>query len=338
MKTCREEGYVLIATLWFVALLSLAALLIEGWVAASLESGAALGARVAAHAAMLSAEQRVAFTLASGTASSRGVELASAARSGAFGGASARPFVALDDRPYRIGDVMVRLQDGAGLLDINDADRNTLGAVLKRFGTPETARDALVSALINYRRKRQDNPGAGARGLTSGEGGMRNPWHAPLSTPWELLRVPGWEARSELWQPAASIAGFVTLGPVGAVNVNTAPARILAALGGIDASEAERLIRARAAGPLTSLDQATTRELRTGDENPQPSFLPANIIRLQFAAPDEPRIRVLQLRVTPAGMVPVRVDFATELPRAATGWALSIPLAAAWPSDLANAR
>jgi len=334
VRNSADNGFVLVATLWFVALLALAAIVVEGWVSSSLDRGAALGARVRAQSDLLSAEERIAFTLAGGSPSPRGLELAlPTAAAAEMDGVAADaalpdgPFIALDDRAYRIGDVVVRLQDGAGLCDINSADRGTLGRLLKSYGITSGDAETLASALSDYTHKPADIRTGNIRDGDYRSAGLPLPRHAPLLSPWELLRVVGWEGRDVLWRRSRSFPEIATLGPLAGLNVNTASATVIAAMTGMDGREVARLVLARTTRPIADLREFGA-SVEVFNREDQPLVVtPSNIIRLKLIAPGEPLMRVIELRLTPTGKAPVRVDYLVDLPRdAASGAANAAPL------------
>lgn len=320
MKESAENGFILVAVLWFSALLALAAVVIEAWVSTALDRGAALDRRVAAQAAFITAEERVAFLLAAGSAGPRGIELqpppSTAGRDaeappGGTEPPSSGPFVALDNRPYRVGRTIVRLQDGGGLFDINNPDRAVLVRLLKSFGLADHDRESLARSLLAYENRATD--AATGDDASYREAGLPLPRHAKLLTPWELLRIPGWRGQDRLWRLSSPLPPMLTLGPIGGLNVNTASAQMLTAVGGIDEGEAARLVAARAAQPIRSLEDLGS-AARRGDENRPLDFMPSGVIRLQLSEPGEPLMRTLELRVTPNGTAPIRTDYVIDLP------------------------
>jgi hypothetical protein len=318
VKNSAEHGFILVATLWFVALLAFAAVVIEGWISASLDRGAALAERVTARGALLSAEERVAFIMAGGGVSARGLELTQ--RDGASdpgGGKTAAPvgpFIALDDRPYRVGDVVVRLQDGAGLYDLSSASRDTLGKLFKSYSIAGPEAEALTSALLDYVGKPADIRASSIRDADYSRAGLPLPRHAPLLTPWEPLRILGWNGVNAMWRGSASFPEIATLGPIGGLNVNTAPAQVLAALSGMDEREAERLVLSRAVAPITDLrDLNAVAGSFSGEDRPL-AFMPSNIIRLKMIEPGDPLMQIIEIRLTPLARTPYRIDYAVDLP------------------------
>jgi type II secretory pathway component PulK len=322
VKRTDQDGFALVTTLWFVALLALVAVIVEGWVSTSLDRALALKARAAAHVELTSVGNSLAFVMLNGGLSPRGLELvpppvpAAGSAQPATSGAALMPdtpFIALDGRPYRIGNVVVRLQDEGGLYDLSHPNRQTLNRLLKSYGTPDT--DNLYAALLDYLGKSPDLRADPARDSEYSSAGLPPPRRAPLLTPWELSRVLGWQRISPLRSGPDPLSQMVTIGPIGGLNLNTAPARVLTAITGMDEEAAARLVAERVGHPITNaLDIASTLEQPPSED--QPLFvMPSNIIRLTATVVGDPLLHSMAIRLTPSGPAPYRIDFVVDLPQ-----------------------
>jgi type II secretory pathway component PulK len=327
----NQDGFALVTTLWFVALLALVAVIVEGWISTSLDRAFALKARLAVHAELTSVGNRLAFVMLNSGFSPRGLELvppdpAEAPRQPATPGAALMPetpFIALDGRPYRIGDVVVRLQDEGGLYDLSNPNRQTLSRLIKSYGTLGT--DNLYAALLDYLGKSADLRADPARDTEYSSAGLPPPRRAPLLTPWELSRVLGWQRISPLRSGPEPLPRMVTIGPVGGLNLNTAPARVLVAITGMDEEAAARIIAERARHPITNALDITS-ALEQPPSEDQPLFvMPSNIIRLTATVAGDPLLHSIAIRLTPSGPAPYRIDYAVDLPsNAATRFPLRV--------------
>jgi type II secretory pathway component PulK len=326
MRRRGEAGFALVATLWFLALAALVAVVVEGWVAGALDQAQRLKSRTAAAAALNSAVERLAFTIVTGGSSARGLEperrppvrLQETA-------APAPPAIALDGRPYRIGSVTVRLQDEGGLYDISNPEPASLERLLGGAGIPPSEAAAMIKRLAEYAKRPSPSPlFAGNDGDADyPRAGLPPPRHARLLTPWELYRVLGWQ-RGVLWRGPASLADLVTTGPVGGLDVNTAPVAVLAALTGGDAVAAARLVAARALRPVDDIADllGPGSGLRPDIDRPLVAT-PSNIIRLHLTVAGEPLMRIVSIRANPAGTAPYRIDYVVDLPPDAAARALA---------------
>jgi type II secretory pathway component PulK len=324
VKRTGQDGFALVTTLWFVALLALVAVIVEGWISTSLDRAFALKARLAAHAELTGVGNRLAFVMLNSGFSPRGLELvptvrASDAPSPAASGAALlpeTPFIALDGRPYRIGNVVIRLQDEGGLYDLSNPNRQTLSRLLKSYGTSDTG--DLYAMLLDYLGKSPDLSAIPTRDSEYTSAGLPAPRRASLLTPWELSRVLGWQRIGPLRSGPDPLPQLVTIGPVGGLNLNTAPARVLAAVTGMDAEEAARIIAERARRPITDPhDVASILEQPPGEDRPL-FVMPSNLIRLTAMIAGDPLLHSVAIRLTPNGPAPYRIDYAVDLPQNAT--------------------
>jgi len=148
-----------------------------------------------------------------------------------------------------------------------------------------------------------------------------------------FYRVRGWRDAKSLWQEPSTLADLATTGPIGGLNVNTASAKILAAMTLMDERAASRIVASRAASPITDLlDLRALGEGAGGEDHPL-VLLPGNIIRLKLSEPGEPLMYVVTIRLTPLGKTPYRVEYAVRLPLDAVARALTAADLPNFPSD-----
>src|SRR5207237_2908006 len=139
--------------------------------------------------------------------------------------------------------------------------------------------------LVSYARKPSNVRAAGAsREADYAHAGLPAPRHAPLLTPWEPHRILGWRQKEALWRGPSSLGDMATTRPIGGLGINTAPAKILAALTRIDEREAARIVAARILHPITDLGDIPggLRSRRAGGQTPDTPALehhPAEIAR-----------------------------------------------------------
>ncbi len=232
--------------------------------------------------------------------------------------AEGAPYVALDDRPYRLGDSVVRLQDERGLCNINFPDRGALGRLLGAYGVPYDDRDGLIDKLLDYIDR---NPTLsrlnGATGRDYQEAGRPPPRNGPLLTPWEAYRVLGWDQYGSLWRGEAPLPEMIALnGNAIGLNPNTAPEAVLRSIPGLGDDQVAQVLQYRATYPINSaddLDRATGATLPYAPG--QFLFFPASSLRLTLAAARDPEIHFVSLRLTPIGPTPYRIDYDVARPR-----------------------
>ena len=331
MRHRTEDGFALVGTLWFLALLGLAAVIIESWVSAALDRAISLQDRVASRAALTSATERALFLLENGTASPRGIELIPPAPTSdsAHGSGSSVPsnpyFVALDGRPYRLGDVTLRLQDEAGLYDLDRPSRDSMLALLHSYGVLTAVAERMSAAFGGYTQKSTDITARANADAAYARAGLPLPRRAPLLTPWELYRVLGWPQAEALWRGPSSLPDIVTTGPTAGLNINAAPPKVLGALTGIDQQQAARVAEQRLRSPLTDLHDLPA-GISPREDQPLVTT-PSDIVRLTLTAEGDPLTRTVSVQLTPGAPAPYRIRFAVDLPQSpAIGGPVPAPL------------
>lgn len=322
-----EQGFALVAAIWFVAVLALVAVVISGWLNRSLGLAHRLQQRLTAHAALISTENEIAFDMVSGFFSVRGLELPTgAARDGAL--APSSPFgyafaadtadVVLDDRPYRLGSTVVRLQDDRGLFTLNHPDPLLLDPLLQRFGVSYEDQGALINRLLDYMSIDANGVLHRVNGATADDyrqAGELPPRSAPLLTPWEPLRVLSWADRAALWRGSEPLPELTTVGAFVQLNPNTAPEAILASLPGMNDAAAQRVIAYRQKfimGDVADLDHAA--QAAVAVDPMTLLFFPSPSIDLMVAPANDPLVYRLRISATPADPNPYRISYLVALP------------------------
>ena len=348
MSARREEGFVLVATIWFVALLALVAVIIVGWLERSLGGATALQDRIAAKSEMIGAVNRVAFIMVTSFYSPRGIEVGNADPLGdeafpntlAFALSAGTPHIALDDRPYREDGTILRFQDDHGLLYLSDPDTYFLVGVLRQYGVSDNDRAVLLDRLLDYTDKSLLIRLNGANADTYIRAGQPPPRNSLLLTPWEAYRVLGWDEYGDLWKGKQPFPELVTVRAIAGINVNTAPAPVLRAIPGLDDNAVERLLNYRANRLILDpgdLDAAAGVALPF--DPLRFAYGPADSLRLTLIAAHDPLVREIAIRLNPIGPMPYRIDYAIERPPTAADHALvartdlpSLPMPADIPS------
>jgi len=146
-------------------------------------------------------------------------------------------------QPLGAGWVEVRVEDEARRLDLNEL-ADAVPALFKVLGL-----DHLVDALADWTDGDDSPRPAGAeRDWYLGRTPPYLPPNAPLGSVGELVGVRGFDAALvERLRPFVTVAGET------AINPNTAPREVLLAVVG-DVTTVERLLTARAAGPIAEED------------------------------------------------------------------------------------
>lgn len=325
VKAGGEEGFVLIATVWFVALLALAGAIIAGWMYKGLGRATSLNERLMARAETISAESEIAFLMVTGYYSPRGLELGDPSglagqfmpNTLAYAVSAGTPFIALDDRPYRLGQTVVRLQDARGLFNLNLATRPALAAMLRGYDIAPDERDALYDKLRDYMAKSEFRRLHGATDDDYAAAGQPLPRDAPLLTPWEAYRILGWKDDDALWREPDALPDVATIVTIAGLNPNTAPLPVLRTIPGVDDDAAQRILNYRSRYLIADeSDLAAASGVAISLVIAQYVFFPAPALILTVSPDRDPVDAVVSLSLTPLGSAPYRIDYAVARPRA----------------------
>lgn len=236
MARTGQRGFILVATLWILAIITIAAT----YFAERVNRSIAL-----AQQKQETAEQLLAFA---NTRADILFRLGTTPFS--FYGLGGQPAIALDDRPYRgAGGDIVRLQDNRGLLNVNFLEPEMMSRLLGQLGVPVEKRDAMIDTLRDYTdldNLRRLNGAEAAEYAALNLPAPPNDW---LATPYQLKNIIGWRDQPGLWENQRLLR-LVTASRILGFNPNTAPLEILASLPGSNREIATAIIKARNEKPL----------------------------------------------------------------------------------------
>jgi len=293
MAANAQRGFVLVATLWILAVITIAA----SYFAERVSHSIAL-----AQQKQETTEQLIAF------ANTRAEVLyrLGTMRVSLYG-LGDPPAIALDDRPYRgSNDDIVRLQDSRGLLNVNFPEQNMMSRLLGQLGVPIEKRDAMIDTLLDYTDNDDLRRLNGAEKSEYEALGLPPPANEWLASPYQLRNIIGWRDQPVLLE---SLLHFVTTSRVPGFNPNTAPLEVLASLPGGSRETAAALIKLRKLTPLYTAGQLA--DFTTGTLDPDYFlFYPSNSIRITQQSNKFPWAVQYSLTLTPRSeSAPWRVDY-----------------------------
>ena len=319
----KAEGFILAATLWIVVVLAVVGAYITSWVGASLDRGFVRQARVEALRTSAEARATAMFWFSTRYLSQRGLEVQSgadlsiAAQRDPFSAPTrGKTFIALDDRPYRLGHSLVHLQDPRGLLNVNSGDDNDWYQLLGDYGVAAEDRGPMLAKLHDYIEPGPYKRINGAKAKDYQAAGMPPPTAARLVTPWELRHVLDWDKVDPAGFGRSGIYEQVTTTETAGLNLNTAPPSILALLPGANDAVINRLIEARQKRAFIS-----NADVEAVTQWPIPLrdlgyfYLPLNSVRISITTPGDPLEHIIAVHLTPAAQeTPWQIDYAFDVP------------------------
>lgn len=307
---CREEktrkiearagqrGFVLVATLWVLAIVTIGAAFFAERVATSL--ALARQKQETAEELVAFANTRAEILYRLGTLRFTRSTLGTA------------PGIVIDDRAYRgSGGDIVRLQDNRGLLNVNFVDPAAVARFLGLMGIPIEKRDSMVDTLLDYTDPDDLRRLNGAEARDYAAAGLPPPPNDWMVSPHQLKGVIGWRDQHDLWEKKNALQ-FFTTARVAGFNPNSAPLEVLASLPGMTRESAASLIKRREAAPLYNHLQLA--EFGAVDiDTESVLFFPGNSFRVTQQSPRLPWAVQFGVTLTPLGdEFPWRIDYFTR--------------------------
>ena len=321
-----ESGFALVAALWLVAFLALAASMFALWVGRTTEEARLLRQRVREETALADAKAGLLYAFLVQPLSSRGLEVVSSmgALRQAAQLAISQPFstaavgegyLGLDDRPYRFGEQMeIRVQDARGLVNLNLATRNELMRLLLQLGVAQDRVDPLVSKLQDFVDHDDLTRLNGAEREDYVRDGLAPPSNALLKTVWEARRVLGWRTEPGLWSKG-TLAEVAIASSIVGYNLNTAPALVLEVAAGMTTEAAIKAVAFRRTTPLITPDSLLGFGAPLVISDPLRFIpFPSDTFRTTFTfRPGGRRVQMV-FQLTPTSLEgPWRIDYQLEL-------------------------
>lgn len=295
----HERGFVLVATIWIMAIIAIAA--------------AYFAERVSRSLAMAQQRQEVAEQLRIFANSRAEIIFRLATTPMTFSGLGLSPAIALDDRPYRgTGGDIVRLQDNRGLLNLNFFDGDMMLSFLGQMGVPAEKRQAMLDTLRDYTDEDDLRRLNGAESSEYRARGLPLPPNDFLTTPNQLKSIIGWRDEQSIWH-RDRILQMVTTARVAGFNPNTAPLEVLASMPGSNLQVAAALASARGVVPLRTVGQLPGAAAGLPMDSDYFLFAPANSVRITQQHRTMPWGLQFSITMTPRSEgTPWRIDYFTR--------------------------
>lgn len=291
-----QRGFVLVATIWVLAIIAIAAAFFADRVERARDLAQAKQETAGQLLEFANTRAEILFRLGTTPFSFQGLGAPPAA-------------IALDGRPYRgTGKDIVRLQDNLGLLNVNYVHRVLMSRFLGQRGVPSEWHDAMIDGLLDYTDADDLRRLSGADAREYADAGLPPPPNVFLETPEQLRNIIGWRDRRELWENGGFLR-FLTANRVAGLNLNTAPPEVLAALPGMTPESAAALVGLRAQRPFYGTNDVPG--YAAGTLEPEFFyFFPGTSLRITQQAGKLPWALEMSLLLTPRGeFAPWRVDY-----------------------------
>lgn len=306
-----ETGFVLVATLVAVAIVSLAA----AWFANQVDSLRDGATRMQRWAELekntFSVRESLMYAAAIGIRDEAGLNID-------------KVVLATDARVYKLGEaVKLSVQDERGLIGINTVDDRWLTRLFSSWGIPSDRQPSMIDGLKDFIDDDDLKLLNGAERAEYLRQGLPPPPNDFLRSREQLQDVLAWKpfwhalAKAETAAQPSLVQAVVDHFSVArhfGINVNSAPPLVLASIPGIDPAKVNALLDRRRAAPLRSVADLVPFSNGPLDEDTN-GFVGANDWRIRVERPELPFLLECQLTITPGDRErPARVTSCTRQP------------------------
>ena len=313
----RQDGFVLVATLWALAALAVLAARIDTVVATSVRDAVEARRALEAELERRSTEATVLYLLATGRMSHRGLILEEEQRfSDSLRDGESLPEhgdgeLLVNGAVYAgLGETRFSVQDEGGLVSVNLPRSAQFQALLAHAGLSAADAERITSLVEDYI-DADDTLGLdGAERYDYRQRGLPPPLNWIMSSPQELSKVLGIEEAipAERWR---ELWPLLTMRPVSSYNFNTMRPEVLALLIGLDERVLRRLIDEREKAPIMRLSQIALLTGRHLDiDEMEIRLLPSSVMRVSVWRDGDGSRALAGLALTPFGeSAPWRKDY-----------------------------
>ncbi|MEK7991511.1 MAG: helix-hairpin-helix domain-containing protein [Thiotrichaceae bacterium] len=265
----KQQAFILVTTLWMLAILTIAASFFAVWTQRAIDLAQDLQTDLQGEIDAYNTQAQLLYLFSTRRLTMAGLNPQISQIQLSFDSIDITPAlpvggeIALDDSVYQgIGLARFSIQDKAGLFSLH---RLSLGysqgskrkgmKLLGVLGVPAELRETLVARLLDYVDTDSSYRLNGAEASHYKQAGLPPPANRLLLNPMECRAILGWTEQEGLWNNGVW-GQITTTATAGFLNFNTAPASVLQSLDGIDALIANRVVaRRKEFGAFTNYEQ-----------------------------------------------------------------------------------
>lgn len=311
----KSGGFILVATLWVLAGLAVLAAYIDSTVNANIEQAIRIKRILQEDLDRRSTEATLLYLLATNPVNYRGLLMFE--QQSITDGSEAAPQEGdgelwMDGTPYQgLGGWRFALQDEFGLVSLNQPEAWPLEALLKWLGVQAPDRTRAVFRILDYIDEDSNLTLNGAERFAYQQRRQPPPANWIMATPVELQRVLGFAElmTPEQWRRAKPL---LTVRPPAGYNFNTMPVELVAAMLGVDAAAAEKVLEMREREPVMELRSLfeLTGAIANRIEESEVLRRPSRFVRLALWRPSRSQRLLAGIELTPFGEdAPWRKDY-----------------------------
>ncbi len=259
----RQQGFILVATLWLIAFITVAGAYLAQWAGDARQQIADQQQDMQAEIEFQGTLATVLYLINTHSINEYGViltELNAEQKEAMSFGMALGPktldgkTIKLYDQAYQgLGESIFSVQDESGLMACNNSEPVHLKYFLGLFGLSGTERDDAIARLLDYEDPDSFHRINGAEVEQYKQQGKQAPANRFLLTSWEMRNILGWDKYQEIWNnnlPRLTSSSWEDL-----PNFNVAPKQILQISMGLTSDSVDKIIQARNQLPITEVDQ-----------------------------------------------------------------------------------
>lgn len=323
-QNSRQKGFILVTTLWILAILTMVAGFFSLWTQKTVEIAQTMQADMQGEIDMYNTQSTIIyllvtqrFTIAGLTVPQTPKQMNKTREVIEYDSVAPRGGeIAVDDRAYfGIGKAYFALQDKRGLIGINFAAQNILYRLLSLLGVKTELQAPLIAKLEDYVDIDDLHRLNGAEAYHYEKRGLPPPPNRFLMTPMECQNILDWAEQSGLWKNN-QFGQLTNVILAGYPNFNTAPSLVLQAAYNMNATSAERIIQRRKTKPFSSLSIINyVAGIHLNLDSFDLNFFPSSSLRLTLWYEGARRMRQIHLHLplNVEDKKPWRIDYTLEL-------------------------
>jgi len=307
------NGFILVATIWILASISLAAAAFALWIQRSVDVVGDQTEYTQHSIDMISTKSTILYLLATRPKNKAGVLTSSIEEIKRNLLITADPLAGpivpisgdelkLDNQTYiGINNSLFSLHDEAGLIYINNPTSKALSSLILNLNYSEQEKSALIDKLNDYIDVDDLNRIQGAESYHYRKQGLPPPTNKKLTTPLELNSILGWR---KLLKDNPDTIKHITTAPFSLMNINAISAELLKILTNFTSTQVNSFMNFRSNQPFKSIsqvDQVVGTHLYQQD-TPYTTY-PSHMTRLYLWHKKSRLIEQISIELTPRSVV-----------------------------------
>jgi len=337
----KKQGFILVLTLWLLAILTIAASFFALWTERMIEQTRLAQQNVQGEIDMYSTQANLLYLFTTQRYTFGGLLVPTETNPQPINSVSDEDFarmledpnfnggtpqlsyvptggeIHLDDRVYLgHGTARFAVQDEGGLINLNSASEPMLSRLMGLLGIAAESRSPLIAKLQDYIDFDELHHINGAEAYQYQQENLPLPTNRPLLTPWEVQSIMDWKKYPNLWKDGVW-AQLTGVNYYGLPRPNTAPSLVLQAAYGYNQEAAQRIVTAREIQPIYSeLDLERVSGMAIDVDPMDMVYFPSDQLRLTLWYNNATRIRQIHLQLTPFAdeKKPWDTDYILDLP------------------------